>query len=224
MSKKIMLLALAVVSAALFALPAVASAAEIHWEAASLQNFTVSGPPGELRAETKPTITCESTDGSGAQTSTTTGTISLDFTGCHINVLGFTVKCRSAESKLDNTIATGGTYHLIKYVHKTTGKADENKPAILVTANTTKVECAGTTLYITGDVIGTITSPSCGGSSKTLGLAFTGTGTVQNHIEYTGVKYDLKVSSNSNHTEEKTGALVGTDTVTALAEGKLNCT
>ena len=217
-----MLLALVVASAAMFALPAAASAQEIHWEETTgkLQKFTIAGPAGELRAEGKPTITCESTDGEGAQSSTTTGEITLDFTGCHINVLGFTVKCHSAGSELDNTIETDASYHLITWKNGSGAVF----PAALVTPTTTTVTCQGTTLYITGEVIGTITSPECGKESKTLGLSFTASGTTQNHMEYTGTKYDLKVSSNSNHTEEKTGALVGTDTLTAANEGKLICT
>jgi len=220
MSKKIMLIVLTAVSAALLALPAVASTQEIHFESGANQNFSLSGGAGEIRANGEPTYTCEATDGTGAQTSSTTGTMTFDFTGCHINVLGFTVKCRSAGSALDNTIATGGTYHLITWKN-TSGTAF---PAMLITMNTTTVMCGGTTLYLTGDVIGTITSPTCGNASKTLGLSFTAMGTVQNHMEYTGVKYDLKSSTKSDHSEEKTSALVGTNTITAANEATLNCT
>src|SRR5690242_9000678 len=114
MSKKVMLIALTAISAALFLPAAIASAQEIHNEPGN-QAFTLAGGAGEIRASGEPTYTCESTDGSGTQTNSTTGTMSFDFTGCHINVLGFTVKCRSAGSPLDNTIATGGTYHLITW-------------------------------------------------------------------------------------------------------------
>ena len=220
MSKKIMLLALTAVSAALFALPAVASAQEIHFESATNQNFTVTGPAGELRASGEPTITCESTDGTGAQTSSTTGNLNLDFTGCHINVLGFTVKCRSAGSALDNTIATGGTYHLITWKNQ----AGTAFPAALVTANTTSVVCAGTTVRVTGDLIGTITSPKCGAKSKSLSISFTATGNTQDHILYTGNPFDLKASTNADHSGEVTAALVGSATISAPNESTLNCT
>jgi len=223
MSKKMMLLALAVVSAAFFALPAIASAEEIHLEPGNGEAFEVTGPGGELRAESEPTITCEKTDGKGNFDvgSSTTGTTELDFTGCHTTIFGFTAKCRSEGSALDNTIATKGTFHLI--TTETTAKTFV--PAILVTPVTTKIVCAGiSSVTVTGNVIGTITSPKCGESSKTVGLSFTATGTKQDHIVYTGKEYDLKAYTGSETTNEKTAALVGTATNTTTNAQKLNCT
>jgi hypothetical protein len=59
MSKKIMVLARAVVSAAFFALPAMSSATELHLE--KNEPFNISGVGGELRAVGEPTITCTET-------------------------------------------------------------------------------------------------------------------------------------------------------------------
>ncbi|HVD38193.1 MAG TPA: hypothetical protein VNC15_05120, partial [Solirubrobacterales bacterium] len=189
MSKKMMLLALAVASAALFALPAFASASELHTDTAT--SFTGTGGPGSLKAKGEPTITCESADVNNGTISAggTTGTMTLDFTGCHASVFGFTAKCHTTGSALDNTIASGGTFHLITF--------PVEKPAVLVTANPTEITCAGiSTTYVEGNIIGTITSPNCNTSSNTMTLSFTatvnGSGDVtQDHELYTGNFYDL---------------------------------
>jgi hypothetical protein len=217
MSKKMMLLALTVVSAAFFALPALASAQELHLEPS--EAFAITGPEGELRAESEPTITCTTTDGSGKfdAGSTTTGTIELDFTSCHTTVFGLTAKCRSEGSALDNTIATKGAFHLITI--------SEKVPGILVTPNPTKIVCAGiSTVTVTGAIIGTITSPKCGESSKSMTMSFTATGTTQNHLTYTGGKYDLKAYTGASVENEKTAGLVGTSTASTPNAQKLNCT
>lgn len=216
MSKKMMLLALAVVSASMFALPGVAAAKEIHIE--GITGFTGSAGPGTLAAEGEPTITCESGDVENGvvETGGTTGTMTLDFTGCHATVFGFTVKCHTSGSAKDNTIASGGTFHAITY---------EEKPAVLVTAATTEIICGGiSNTHVEGDVIGTITSPACGVASSTMTVAFSATGSKQNHITYTGKEYDLKAKTSGS--TQKTAGLTATGTLTAT-EGKkatLNCT
>jgi hypothetical protein len=225
MSKKMMLLALAAACAALFALPAGASAMENHLEPA--EPFTITGPEGQLRAESEPTITCEKTDGSGKfdTGSTTTGTIELDFTGCHTTVFGITAKCRSEGSALDNTIKTSGAFHLITTVVVTENKEEHKLPDILVTPAPTKIVCAGiSSVTVTGSIIGTITSPKCNESSATMGMSFSATGTVQDDMVYTGVKYDLKAYTGTSVENEKTAALVGTSTATAPKAEKLVCT
>jgi hypothetical protein len=223
MSKKIMVLALAVVSAAFVALPAMASATEIHYEPS--EAFNISGVGGELRAEGEPTITCTTTSGSGKPTagSTTTGESTLDFTGCHTAVFGFTASCKSEGAAVAGTIATSGTYHLITW-NETTGVIDPTKPAVLLTTNTVKIVCAGISTIVThGDVIGTITSPACGGSSKELKLSFQATGTTQTHELYTGKAYDL-IATTGEGGAARTAALVGNATNTQSTAGKLNCT
>ncbi len=229
MSKKMMLLALTVVSAAFFALPAIASAQEIHLEPGNGETFKVSGTGGELRAEGEPTVTCEGTTGSGSfdATSSTTGNASLEFTGCHVNVL-FTIPCHSNGAPANNTIVSSGAFHLITYRQVTRNEkgeiiGEDPKPAILLTAAETTIECSGiSTIKVTGSVIGTITSPKCGKSSKEVSLSFTATGTTQDHLEYTGVKYDLQSRTGEN--AEKTAALVGNATNTSTNAQTLNCT
>jgi hypothetical protein len=216
MSKKFMVLALAVVSAAFFALPAMASAQEIHLEPA--EAFTVAGSGGELRGEGEPTITCTNTSGTGKYDagSTTTGTATLDFTGCHTSVFGFTASCNTSGAA-SGTITSSGAFHLITI--------SSGVPGVLLTTTPTTIICAGiSNIAVTGNVIGTITSPKCGESSKVLTLSFTATGTVQNHPTYTGTKYDLLSKTGSG--ENRTSALVSTGGVTntQTSAGKLNCT
>lgn len=214
MSKKSLVLILAVVSA-MVALPAMASAQEIHFEPA--EAFTVSGPSGELRASEEPTLTCSAISGSGKfdTGSTTTGTLTLDYTSCHTAVFGFTATCKSEGAATAGTIATGGTFHLITI--------SSGVPGVLLTTNPTVLVCSGiSTMTRTGSVIGTITSPKCGESSKILTLSFAATVSTQNHLTYTGVKYDLSVKTGTG--EEKTIGLVETTTNTQSNVGKLNCT
>jgi len=92
MSKKMMLLALAVVSAAAFAVPAGASAQENHWTnvssfSSTLDTFTFTSKEepvltcGETAPENKPNHLTGSASAGG-----TTGNIALDLTACHIPV------------------------------------------------------------------------------------------------------------------------------------------
>jgi hypothetical protein len=167
MSKKMMLLALTV--GALFALPSVASAQEIH--ISGVTTFTGSGGHGTLTTISEPTITCERntvTKGAFDTGSTTTGTITLDFTGCEAEFLGLTPKCHTAGAAT-GTIASGGTVHVITIA--------SGKPAILVTPVATTIICPGFPNITTGgNVIGTITSPKCGESSNTITTSFVSTG------------------------------------------------
>jgi hypothetical protein len=215
MSKKIMLLALAVASVAMFALPAAASAQEIHLEGVS--KFTGTAGAGSLTAEGEPVITCESSDTEGTvETGGTTGTISLDFTGCHTTVFGFTAKCRTTGSPLDNTIKSSGTFHLITI--------SSGVPGILVTPVVTTISCAGITNTITGgNLIGTVTKPACGAESKEMTTVFEATGAAQKHTTYTGTTYNL-TSKTGEGGAVKNAGLVTTGTTTSATTGKLNCT
>jgi hypothetical protein len=219
MSKKTILRALAVISAAFFALPSLAVAEEIHIEPA--EHFNVSGTGGEVRAENEPTVTCTKTEGNGTFDAggTTTGSIFRDYTGCHTTVFGFTASCKSEGAEIAGTVANGGTFHMITWKNGS-GVAF---PAVLMTTNTTKMVCAGISVVtFTGATISTITSPACGGSSKNLQLSLTATESTQNHLMYTGKNYDLFLQTGSG--ENKTAAITGSATNTQASAGKLNCT
>jgi hypothetical protein len=212
MSMKTMLAALAV-SAALFAIPAIATGQEIHIE--GISSISGSGSPSSLAAAGEPTFTCESTDVTGKiEAGGTTGSMTLDITGCHATIFGFTVKCRSAGSPLDNTVQTTATFHLITF---------NGKPAVLTTASAVTLVCAGiSNVTISGNSVATITSPGCGGASSQIKLAFNATGATQEDRLYTGVNYSLKLQTGSGSQVE--AATVQTWTIESPTVGKLNCT
>jgi len=211
MSKKMMLLALAVAAAALFALPAAASAVELHWT--NTQAFTGTSGAGTLAAEGEPTISCTSGDISGTPSAGgTTGTITFDFTGCTDSI--FHAACHTAGSPLNNTVTTSGTYHVSTIA---------GKPGTLLTPVETTITCAGFfTTVVKGNLLGTITSPACGGESKRLTESFAATGSTQNHLEYTGVKYNL--TSTTSGGSAKPSGLTASGTTSQEKAGKLECT
>jgi hypothetical protein len=214
MSKKTMLLALAMASVAMFALPVGASAQEIHLE--GIEKFTGDATAGTLAAEGEPTFTCETGDIEGTVSAGgTTGTLAFDFTGCHATVFGLTAKCRTSGSPLDNTIKTSGTFHLI---------TTTDGPAMLITFDTKTVVCGGISNTIThGNLIGTITSPKCGETSKLMTINFAATSGSQDHKLYTGVNYDLTATTGEGGAA-KTAAWTTLWHIESTTSGKLNCT
>jgi hypothetical protein len=221
MSKKMMLFTLAV--AAMLAIPSGASAQEIHISGVS--TFSISGPGGTLVANNEPKISCTSTGGSGSFNagSTTTGSFTLDFTGCSAEFFGIKANCNTSGAAA-GTVASGGTFHLITFVNS----AKENKPAILATMNTITMICAGfSSITFTGSVIGTFTSPPCGSSSKEATVSFKANGSsppTQEHELYTGVNYDLQAKTDTENATEVTAGLVGTATLKTATIGTLECT
>jgi hypothetical protein len=215
MSKKIML-ALAVGSIMLVVLPSATSAQELHIE--GVTSFNGTGGASSLAASGEPTITCESTEAHGnISNGGTTGDISLYLRGCHTTIFGITAKCRTTFSALDNAIETSGTLHVITV---------NNKPGVMITPILTTIICAGiSNISVEGlGVIGTITKPACGASSKELTISFSATGSTQNHRTYTALtEVNLKLKTSG-------GSALGaglTSTVTLNffgSESKLNCT
>jgi hypothetical protein len=213
MSKKMMLLALAVASMAMFALPSAASATPDHID--GITNFTGTiHNGGSLVANEEPTIRCSHGHVTGSlEAGGTTGTISLDFTGCKA---AFLFPCHTAGA-LSETIKSSGTFHVITY---------ENKPAVLVTPVTTKITCpgVGNEVHVEGNgVIGTITSPACNVNSNNMTIQFSATGPTQNHRTYTGVNYELKVKTLPSGHQTPAG-LNATATLTSIDPGKVTCT
>jgi len=225
MSKKMMLFALAV--AALFALPSAASAAELHL--VKRPTFSGKGGAGFLTAANEPKISCGETKVEGGEFdvgSSTTGKMNLIFTGCTAEFLGIKGSCSTNGTA--GEIQSSGTFHLITTIKFT--PAEDKLPGILVTPKTTTITCIGfSRVEVTGNgIIGHITKPSCGGSSKELTVAFEAEGSTQKALEYTGVKYDL--SADTENSEGKTtgangtAAITSTVTLTASEESELQCT
>jgi hypothetical protein len=190
MSKKMMLLALAAVSAVMFVLPAAASA---NWGVTPTKaSFTGTGP-GSLSAAGEPTITCEGTNtATGAYTDGTTGTLSLHFTKCHIVVFFITLPCSNTGNVKDATITTSGTFHNVTITN--------GKRGVLVTPANTTVQCENTNkIAVTGNVIGEVTKPTgaCPVKTKELVLSFTLTSGSQTHktIDGSGTEQDLTATT-----------------------------
>jgi hypothetical protein len=219
MSKKMMLLALAV--AAMFALPAAASAQEIHFK--GVTTFTGIGPASSLTAtnEPKTSFTGLSVSGSYNAGSSTTAEVKLTLTGFTAEFLGIKGSCNTS-GDASGVVTTSGTFHLIT--------TSTGKPGILITPVTTTIICIGfSRMELTGKgVSGTITSPACGATSKEMKVSFEAEGSTQKHIEYTGVKYDL--SADTENAEgvttgaSGTAALQGSTTLTSPTTGTLDCT
>jgi hypothetical protein len=165
----------------MLALPALASA---NWSVTPGNvTFSGTGGAGILVAPGEPAITCEGPshlsgayDGSG-----TTGTAAADLTGCHLVVLGFTIKCRTTGGVLDNTVATSGAFHNVTITN--------GKRAILMTLTKTTLRCGATKpLTMEGSMIGEVTAPTGACPLKTTtatGSAFI-SGGLQGHTKIDG--------------------------------------
>jgi hypothetical protein len=204
-----------------FALPASAVALEDHID--GFASFSGTGGAGSFTIEAEPTITCESLDVEHGTVSVTgtTGSMTLDFTGCHTTVFGLTSKCRTAGSVKDNTVITSGTFHVIAYEHYTF--KIETKPAVLLTLAATTITCSGiSSMSFSGDVIGTITSPACGTESTQLSVKFSAFGATQEDQLYTGFTHVLHAGTSGGFST--TGGLSQGMTFTTFTAGRLTCT
>jgi len=195
MNKKMLMLALTAISAALFALPAVASAGAPEVDLSKGGHFTVAGGHSELKTVGNKVTTCTSTTGTGEWLNKTTGSLQLTFHGCKELTLGTTCKTTSG----DTITADNLTFHTI---YTTDNKTS---PGILITppngAPFATFTCAGGLIHIvvTGNgIIGSITQPPCGGTSNTATLNFSQTNGVQQHRQITGTGGLFTLSSDLN--------------------------
>jgi hypothetical protein len=220
MTKKKIMSALAVVSAAMFALPAIASAGTPTIDPGGT-SFASTFGLSTLGAKEEPTITCEGENHltgtfNGAGGNATGGTISLDYTKCHLVVLGFTIGCKTTGAPLNNTIALTNIAFDLTY-----STDSKTKPALLITNLSTQVQCGSTTpLNITGGLMGTITAPACGEKFKTATMLFSSTANVQDHMQITGTgtKVDLLTETNGSGTKQTSG--LNTNLTVQLNEAK----
>jgi hypothetical protein len=212
MSKKMMLLAVAV--ATTLALSGPASAEELH--ITGITSFTGTGGATTLQATGEPTITSTAVSFTGSfdSSSSTTGKFTLDLTGSTAEFFGIKANCNTSGAA-SGTIAVGGTFHVIQI--------SSAKPGILLTPGSFTVICPGfSNITFSGNVIGTITSPACGASSTKLTTVFKSSGSTQEHLEYTGVKHDLTAQTGSG--SKVTAGLTSTLTLSSLTAGTINCT
>ena len=223
MSKKMMLLATALTALAFAALPTVASAGEPQTHCTNLAascSFTVHSGASSWRTASAGSFNCSATTGSGTM-GTTTGSVSFVFTGCTESV--FKSACTTSGKSSGTIETTALTYHNI-YVSDA-----KTSPGVLMTPNATSgifahFTCAGglVTKTIHGKgLIGTLTSPKCGGDSNVYEFDFEESvpGTQKHmHITGTGETYDLTDQSGN------TGSLVASGKITITStSASLTC-
>jgi hypothetical protein len=232
MSKKLILLALAAISAAMFAFPAVASAGV--WET------TTAGESVNLAASTTTTLTqdgtgtrveCTSTAGTGKYTtgSKTTGeALTLTFRGCTESVFHTGCTTTGLGLRSGEIRTTDLTWHNVMLEATPTGVA-----GLLITPNGThfaSFDCdfGAIQVEVTGNgIIGEI-EQGCGTSAKTFTVNYASptTGT-QKWMQITteGTKYDLdaKESVFGGTPTVRTASEDGTGSVTFPNTQTINC-
>ncbi len=230
MSKKIILLALSAISAAMFALPAVASAGEwsldpasgsfpVAFNLASIGNTTLTTDGSSLK------VTCTSAAGNGSQTSATTSSnVTLTFSGCTENLFGS--KCTStgqASGSIKTTDLIGHNVILEKGPPEVRG--------ILLTPNAghfASFSCGGglVAVVVNGNgIIGEMTAPTtCGAVQKTATVKYESpaTGTQKwTQVTTTGTKFALTSSQNGG--AATTASQDGEGTVTFAENMTFTC-
>ncbi|HXR60579.1 MAG TPA: hypothetical protein VN732_04555 [Solirubrobacterales bacterium] len=229
MSKRIITLALLVVSAAMFALPAAAGATPLH--ISSTGAFTIKAGTGTLSTTSGTTIHCVEGTGSGSITTTTTGAVQLALGTCSAALFGVADHCQStaqpgAVTETGIIRSTPLTTHYI-----TANETTTKDPALLLTPSATTpttfahVECetafGNINFAIEGNgLIGRIKSPACGGRSKTATIDFNATAHgVQELTSSTGVTYSVTKSGEKAALDAE-----ATITFTDGVERTLTCT
>jgi hypothetical protein len=216
MNKKIMMLALTVISAASFVLPRTAAAEDIplHLLPKPEKATPIVGGIATLIPVGGIAVTCEKTEGNAVWETSTTGSVTLTFKNCKAGIFGI---CNS-EGQPAGTIKTNALpFHLLT--------VPVQKPGILVTpaaaGGFTVFACGGLILVaVEGNgVVGTITKPNCGEEGQVGVIAFEGVNGVQKHkkVEGTEVAYNLVA-------EGKEAALSATLEVIFPPKTKLVCT
>ncbi len=222
MSKKLILLAVAAVSAVLFALPAVASAET--WHITKAEKFTAHGGHALLTVDMPEAteITCQSNTATGEYENTTTGkNLVLTFHQCEVAGTGGFIPCNTPGLPSGTIRTTALTFHNIM--------VEKEKPAILITPNNghfATFNCPFIHINVRGNgIIGEV-EKKCGESSKEAGLSFTSvdTGTqTWRQITTAGTVFDLTSSKNGEPpftaSEDATGMVTfgSSQTITCTA-------
>jgi hypothetical protein len=227
MSKKMMVLALATVCAALFALPAAASAQTAHFSATT--SFSVTGNGGSVTSTAGFNFICTSETGSGAFSTTTGGNVSLLFHGC--TTAGFPCTTPGQSS---GTIAVSYSFDWIMVsAGPSTGKAGilltptgssvlTSSPENISKKLVTEYSCGFQSVKVYGNgLIGTI-EEACSTSSTTFRLSFeSSTAGHQKDLTWTGTAYDMISNIAVSH---PTWSIDSTTTLHFPAARQLICT
>jgi hypothetical protein len=230
MSKKLMLLALAAVSAVMFVLPAVASAGVWELKPASgkfPQTFTNASIGNTILTtdESSLKVTCTKATGTGEYENATTGkNLTLTFSGCTENLFG-----SSCTNEVGGILTTDLTFHNIM-LEKTGAVGFPNgTPGILITANAghfATFSCGGGLVKVAvngNGIVGDIVN-ECGSTTKSTTLKFesVATGTQKwTKITTEGTVFDLTSSQNGG--AAKTASQDGEGTSTFLENETIVC-
>lgn len=224
MNKRIMLLALAAVSASMLAMPTFASAKPAHLDIKP-GSLIVHGGASALSRVGGGGSNGETTTGSGVFETTTTGHLTLTFHKVNSPALG---DCSSTPTHTHTggpgTVTTTTLpFHLITL--------PTESPAILITPATghfATYTCGpfNIPIVVSGNgIIGTITSPKCNVASNTANVSFTASSEgVQAHQTYTGTKYTLESSVAGGSKVQSAMNASATITFGGGATPKLLCT
>jgi hypothetical protein len=225
MNKKLMAIAVGVLSALAFTvLPMAASAGEFtaDCKTGAECSGTVAAGAIALSNTAGETITCSSATGTATLTSgTSTGTVNLTAHGCKETVTIFKFACNGVGQPA-GTINTGNLVGHGIYV-------DPNKsiPGILITNVNMTFVCAGfVSKTVTGNIIGADPTPECGVFKKSESgeLKTTAHGQQQyKQVTTAGTVFDL-ISSNDAGGAYLTSALTGTATITATGGNEVKAT
>ena len=229
--KKMILLALAAASVAMFALPAVASAGT--WHALNAGAFTGHGGTSELTTTAGNRVHCTGVTLAGSYDTTTTGTLTLKFSTC---VGPFNVHCQSAGAATGEIVTTTLPFHNVILDTTKVEEKDVHDPGVLITPGANEhfatFVCFGITTVVKGNgILGEITAPKCGESSTSATLSFaraTSGGTpVAGHQKWTqvttsGTTYGLNASVGGGAASP--ASMEGSGTVTFGNEVTMDCT
>lgn len=230
MKKTMMFLTFAGISSVMVILPAVASAGTPVVDRQNVNaavTFTGTFGLATLGGENEPTFTCEGenhvegslTYAAGA-ISSSKGTITLDYTNCHINVVGFTKKCKTSAAPLNNTIAVSNIPLELTYATD-----NKTKPAVKLGPLNVTLECEGAAapVTVTGSMIGTVTSPGCGGTSNKATITIESEGGHQRFRQITGTGETFETRFSTGMGGEMSGAASTLITVAFSQNITLTC-
>lgn len=166
MKHRIVPMCLAAIVAALFALPASASAGE--WKAVPASGkyplgITAKAGVTKLTGKGSVVIECSSATGTGQYSSATTGSLTFTLNGCVD--LPSKVSCKSSGQTAGTIVTETMPFHN-PYL-----KPSKTTPGMLLTPNLggfILFQCGSVTFQVEGNgIIGDLTSPKCGGTSTT---------------------------------------------------------
>ena len=224
---KKLLLALASTLAVLSFLPGSASAEVWHLEPSS--KVTVNGGEVKLRTAVGFPVVCTSITGSGSYVTNTWGSMTLTLHGCTAGI----TKCTSKGEPTGTITTSSLPFDNILL------EANPQTPGLMFTPTTVdnapgagegffvEFTCGiSTTTTVRGNgLVGDITGPKCGESSKTLTVEFASAAAgIQKWMQVTttGTKYDLTAQTTGG--AWTTASLEAVLTINLEKEGKMNCT